>query len=126
MIKNINFPKLDILNFYKMYIEIHSPFVPVQVLRPREKELLALIMSYNYKYRHLDTYDRSKIIFNADTKKTILKELDCNIGILNNNLSILRRHEFIDENNILNPKWDIIPDAKNSIVFNLDLENNGS
>ena len=82
---------------YRYIIDIlGSSLKPFNTLRPREKDVLALLYYYNYKHRDVPEAYRDTITFSADTKKEIAHKLDdMSMDNLYNILLELRKKNLI-------------------------------
>ena len=108
---------------FRQLVELLSRFPPLNKLRPRELDVLAELIRYNYIHRKLEPEVRQVVIFSTKTRKEICTNINMNEDTLNNNLSILRRNNVLTKDNKLPEYLNIVPTNglyKFSIVFKLD------
>lgn len=89
--KAINIP-INERDFCKVYVEFLNPILN---LTKKESDILGEFLYWYKKYEYLDDEIRDKILFDYDTKKKILIELDINHQTLLNNITSLRKKGWI-------------------------------
>lgn len=109
--------KTTIDKFFREYLEIINPLVK---LTNREKDVLAELLLLNYKYKHLESDIRSKIIFDYDSRMLVASKLNMSEASLNNNISYLRKRGIIS-NWEISPIFVVYPDENYNVVFNFSL-----
>jgi hypothetical protein len=102
---------------YRQMVEIMRSFPPLNTLRNRELDVLAVLMYYNYKYRAIDDIVRWRIINDTSTKRDMQRDVGMNEDIFNNNISIIRRAGLLDKDNKIPKFLQIIVDDKYEVVF---------
>lgn len=109
--------------FFLQYVTLLYPF---HKMREKQIQVLAQLMYYNDKYKHLEEEVREKMLFDSDTKAKIRQSLKMSEGSFNNNMSELRKKKAIIDN-ALAPMWRVYLDGtpkKLTFDFNItDLEN---
>jgi len=119
-IVNIN---TDLKNLFKHYLFITKP---LNKLRPKEIDVLALLLYYNYleipNFKRNE--DRWKRVFDYSTKLQIREELEIEDYTLQNVLSSLRKKKVI-VNNVITDYYIPKIDATNNfqLVFNFNIKN---
>lgn len=107
--------------FFRQALEIMKAIPPINKLRPKELDVLAELLYYNYIYGHIEENLRGKVVFDYDTKITIREYLDINETNFNNILTILRKKGILIKRSITND-YGINPDKPN-ITFKFNLLN---
>lgn len=82
---------------YRYIVEIiGSTLAPFNQLRPREKDVLALLYYYNFKHKDIPEEYRDTITFSSEVKKDIALKLDgMSMDNLYNILLVLRKKNLI-------------------------------
>lgn len=105
--------------FFRQFLELVKGFPPLNLLRPKELDVLAEIMFQNNKYKDLDKNVKNKVIFNTDTRKEMRTNLNMSEEGFNNNLSILRKHKVLDkQNNLISFLSNTIYTKDFKLIFN--------
>jgi hypothetical protein len=121
MTKKVTIPSSRKL-IYKQYLTITKP---LNGLRPKEIDVLSLLLYYNYKEQ--DNFkrdeDRWKRVFSYETKMKIKEELEIKDYTLQNILSSLRKKKAIINNQITNYFIPKIEDDTFKLVFEFNLSN---
>ena len=112
--KKIKIPT-DKEKFYRQVLSLLGSMAPVKHLRPKELEVLSMIMYYNNEYRHLDEDARMVLIFSTQMRKAIREELNQSEDSFNNNVSRLRKLGILSSDSKLHPFFS-------SILFSRDYE----
>jgi hypothetical protein len=86
-------------------------------MRDKQMEVLAQLMFYNNKYKHLDQEVRDRILFDADTKMRIRQKLKMSDGSFNNNMSELRKKKVIVGNALAPACRIFLSDTPEELVF---------
>ena len=111
--------------FFRQFLEILSSIPPLNKLRPRELELLSLLMYYNNIYKNLEPSIRQRVINNKNTKKEIREIIGMNDDVFNTNLSILRKNRLIDKSGELISTLQIYPTDTFKVEFQFNREKDG-
>ena len=100
--------------FIPLCLRILRNVIPqLERLRPKEIELLAILLHHNYKFRRIEEdEDRWKIILHYDNRVTIAKEMGISKDSFENNLSNLRKHGIVVDNMVVK-KLHITPEKIN-------------
>ena len=116
---NIN---IQLKDLFIKWLEITSSF---HHLTKQEMRILSLLLYYHYQYRHEITNQKVlwKLVFDYDTKKSILKEVGITDAVYRNILTKLRKSKIIINNRIVDT---FIPQLElNSkqfrIIFNFNI-----
>jgi hypothetical protein len=104
--------KTNIDSFFRELLDLLVAFKPIKGLRPRELDILAEVMRQNYLYRNLEATSRFNLIFSTSNRKEMVKKIGISEGVLNNDLSILRKHKVISSDNRLVDYLQIVPDKE--------------
>lgn len=120
MEKEIKIPT-DRKKFFRQYVEILKP---VCKLRDREADVLAALLYQSYIRRDINNLiERFKLVFDYDTKITILDDIKMDMAQFRNCLTELRKKQIIGKANVIgpgflvNPPDDNIFSVKYSFVF---------
>lgn len=81
---------------YRQILEVMRSIPPLDVLRNRELDVLAMLMYYNYIYRGLEEGIRWRIIYDTETRRKMQADLEMNEDVYSNNLSLIRKSGLID------------------------------
>lgn len=87
--------------FYREFLQLFRSLPPFNELRSRELDVLSQIMYQNNKYKDIQNKTRHLVIFSTEVRKEMRETLGVSEEIFNNNLSGLRKHKLINENNRL-------------------------
>ena len=109
------------IKFFRQLLGLLVNFPPIKGLRPRELDILAEILSYNYELKDIPNDIRSVVIFSTENRKKMCGTLGISEDTLNNNLSILRKSGVITKDNKIVNFLNIIPEDiyKFSVTFNI-------
>lgn len=116
---NIN---VTLKGLFSRWLDITVTFHKLTI---QERDVLALLLYYHYKYNRELTNNKIlwKMVFDYDTKMKIKEELDMKDSSLQNTLTSLRKKNVIRENEILPtyiPKME--RDSKSfKVQFNLNI-----
>ena len=111
--------KTDIKKFYKQYLNIIKPLLNPH-LSNGEINVLGELMYLSYRYNSYEDSVKEKMIFDYDSKITIIDNLDTSLGTLNNTIMALRKKGYIKGNSLSN-KVMIIPTETHSITFKFEI-----
>ena len=106
---------------YRQIVEIIRSIPPLDTLRNRELDVLAILMYYNFKYKDIDENLRWRIINDSTTKKEMQKEVSMTEEYFNNNLSIIRRAGLLDTDNKIPKFLHIYVGEEYEIKFNFNI-----
>ena len=112
----------DINKFYRQLLDLLDSFEPIRGLRNRELDVLAQIMKKNYIYREVPEDIRSTVIFSKKIRDEIQEELGISEDVLNNNLSVLRKHKILSKDNQLIKSLNIFPGESFDFIIVFKLE----
>ena len=87
--------------FYRQLLELLRCIPPFNKLRPKELDVLGEILHQNNRYKNIPSKQRTIVVFSTDTRKEMRTNLDMTVDIFNNNLSGLRKHKILGEDNRL-------------------------
>lgn len=117
---NIN---VSVKNFFFKWMELTKPF---HKLRPKEIQIVALILYHYYRLKQDVTNDKIlwKLVFDYDTKVLIAEEAGISMSGLENMYSSLRKKNVIVDNKITK---HYVPElhkkSKNfKIIFNFNIK----
>jgi hypothetical protein len=106
---------------YRQIVEIIRSIPPLDTLRNRELDVLAILMYYNNKYKDVDEDIRWRVINDTSTKREMQREIEMSEDIFNNNISLVRKAGLIDKEGKI-PKFLQIPiDNKYYVNFNFEI-----
>ena len=105
---------VDEYNYFHKLLALLNDIPPFNKVRPKELELYALLMYYNYKYRKLPFEERNIQIFNYKQRLKMAKELNIKVSGVYNLMKGLRQAGIINKN-LLIAKY-ILPKTK-SLIF---------
>lgn len=88
--------------FFRQLLELFR-IPPFNKLRSRELDVLGQILYQNNKYKSISTITRPLVVFSKEVRKEMRDTLEVSEDIFNNNLSGLRKHKLITEDNKLIP-----------------------
>jgi hypothetical protein len=108
---------------YRQVLEVMRSIPPLDALRSRELDVLAMLMYYSYLYRGLDEGIKWRIIYDTETRRKMQAELEMNEDVYSNNLSLIRKAGLIDrETGKLAPFLAFTVDKGFEISFNFKIE----
>ena len=125
--ENVNIKRIAVTR-KSLYLYWLTFLKPYHKLRQQEIETMALFLYYRYQLSeevsNQDLVD--KLLFSADTKKSIMQDLNIsNNYVFNNLLSTLRKKGVITKDNKINPVLipSISKDSLNfKLIFNFELK----
>lgn len=82
---------------FRQIVEVIRSIPPLDLLRNRELDVLAILMYYNFKYRNVEENIRWRVINDTSTKREMQKEINMSEDIFNNNISLVRKAGLIDK-----------------------------
>lgn len=106
--KEIKIPSNKEKVFFQ-YISFINPMIGN--LPKKELEVLAVILKYNNKYKHIPEVDRGLILFSSKIKSEMIDEIGCTANTFNIYFSKLNKKKLIVDEQV-NPKISIYPDDK--------------
>jgi hypothetical protein len=106
---------------YRQIVEIIRSIPPLNTLRNRELDVLAILMYYNFKYKNVEETIRWRIIHDLETRKEMQKDIEISEDSFANNLSLIRRAGLLDENNRIPKFLQIYIDDRYEISFNFKI-----
>ena len=123
--------RLDINTTYskvfRQVVEVIRSIPPLNKLRNRELDVLAVLMYYNFKYKDVNEDIRWRIINDSYTKEEMRKEIDMSVGVFNNNISVLRKFSIVNKEGKIPSFLMIDMDNKFEVKFNfkINIEEDG-
>jgi hypothetical protein len=109
---------------YRQIVEVMRSIPPLDMLRNRDLEVLAILMYYNFKYRTVEETIRWRIINSSSTKKEMQDAISMSEDIFNNNMSHIRKAGLLDKDNKLPSFLQIIISDKYEVKFNFNIQEN--
>jgi hypothetical protein len=106
---------------FRQVLEVIRSIPPLDVLRNRELDLLAILMYYNFKFRNVEEDIRWRIINDPSTKKEMQEEIHMSEDIFNNNMSLVRKAGLIDKQGKIPKSLQIMVDKSYEIRFNFKI-----
>jgi len=106
---------------YRQILEIIRSFPPLDALRNRELDVLAVLMYYNYKYRDIQEEIRWRVINDTSTKRDMQHDIDMSEDIFNNNISLVRKAGLIDKDGRIPRFLQIMIDKKYYVNFSFEI-----
>jgi hypothetical protein len=110
---------------FRQIVEVIRSIPPLDLLRNRELDVLAIVMYYNFKYRNVEESIRWRIINDSSTKKEMQKDIDMTEDIFNNNISLVRKSGLIDKQGRLPVFLQLIPEDRFEVKFNFKIHEDG-
>lgn len=110
--------------FYRQVLELLSSFKPLDKLRNKELDVLAIYMYYNNKYKLIDEDLRYRIINDTATRREMQNDLGVNEDVFNNNLSLIRKTGVIDMDGKLVKFLQVCPGEKYDMVITFNIKGN--
>ena len=109
---------------YRQIVEVMRSIPPLDTLRNRDLEVLAILMYYNFKYRTVEETIRWRIINSSSTKKEMQDAINMSEDIFNNNMSHIRKAGLLDKDNKLPSFLQIVVSDKYEVKFNFNIQEN--
>jgi len=109
---------------YRQIVEVMRSIPPLDMLRNRDLEVLAILMYYNFKYRTVEETIRWRIINSSSTKKEMQDAISMSEDIFNNNMSHIRKAGLLDKDNKQPSFLQIIISDKYEVKFNFNIQEN--
>jgi hypothetical protein len=106
---------------YRQIVEIIRSIPPLDVLRNRELDVLAILMYYNYKYKDVSEDIRWRVINDTSTKKEMQREINMTEDIFNNNISLVRKAGLINKEGRIPKSLQIMIDDRYYVNFNFEI-----
>lgn len=98
--------------YFKKVLLLLKSIPPFDQLMPRQLELYAYLLEYNYLNRNARFEDRNKLIFNADVRHEIAEKMGIKLSGVYNLMRGLREVGIINKNSLkvqyLIPKSKVI------------------
>lgn len=108
--------------FYRQFLELFRSIPPFDKLRSRELDVLSQILYQNNKHSTIAEKTRPLVVFSKEVRKEMRDTLNISEDIFNNNLSGLRKHKLISENNRIRPFLESLHfDKEFKLEFNFKL-----
>jgi hypothetical protein len=106
---------------FRQILEVIRSIPPLDSLRSRELDVLAVLMYYNYKYKNVSEDIRWRVINDTSTKREMQSEIDMSEDIFNNNISLVRKSGLIDKEGKISKFLMIDPDNHYEVSFNFKI-----
>jgi hypothetical protein len=107
---------------YRQIVEVIRSFPPLNTLRNRELDVLAILMYYNYKYRDIEEDVRWRVINDTSTKREMQADINMGEDVFNNNFSLIRRAGLIGKDGKLPSFLHIIVTDKYDVRFSFNIK----
>jgi len=108
--------------YFRQSLEVLKILPPLNTLRPRELDVLAGFLYFDYKYKDVEIGARSKILFDYDTKLQIRETINIDEQSFNNCMTSLRKKGILKKRGIeTNYGLTISPEGTASITFNFKI-----
>jgi predicted transcriptional regulator len=122
MEKIINISTKD-SKFYRQYLEVIKMISPINQLTNREIDVLSELLKMNNKLKGISDKNKTKIIFDYDSKMEMMSNLkDMSYYSFNNALTKLRKLGIIDKDNNISKSAMIYPDKVEQITFKFKID----
>lgn len=109
--------------FYRQFLEVLRSIPPMNQLKPKSLDILAEIMHQNAIHANLPKDVRNSMIFSRRGRLELMETIGIGEKSFNNNLTVLRKHNMISKNNILNPFLSkVVFDDAYTLSFTFKLE----
>lgn len=109
--------------FYRQYLEVISSIRPISQLTNRERDVLSELLKMNNKLKGISEVNKSKIIFDYDSKMEMISNLgDMSYYSFNNALAKLKKVGLVSRDNKLKESVLIYPDKEESITFKFNID----
>jgi len=109
---------------YRQIVEVMRSIPPLDTLRNRDLDVLAVLMYYNYKYKTVEETLRWRIINSSTTRREMEKDINMTEDTFNNNMSHIRKAGLLDKDNkIPNFLQVLLSGDKYEVVFNFNIKN---
>ena len=82
--------------FFKVFVGVLNPILQ---LKPREQEVLTVILKVYYANKHLPAEDLNKSILSSNTRKVMRKSIKMSEASFNNHLVQLKKRGVISQDN---------------------------
>lgn len=110
---------------YRQIVEVIRSIPPLDTLRNRELDVLAILMYYNYKYKDVEETIRWRIINDGETRKEMQKDIIISEDSFTNNLSLIRRAGLLDKENKIPSFLQLMIGDKFEVKFNFNIHKDG-
>jgi hypothetical protein len=110
---------------FRQIVEVIRSIPPLNKLRNKELDVLAILMYYNYKYKHVAEDIRWRIINDTSTKREMQSEINMTEDIFNNNISLVRKAGLLDKSGKLPSFLMIDIGDKYEVKFNFKIQGDG-
>jgi peroxiredoxin len=108
--------------YFRQALELLKPLPPFNKLRPKVLDILAQLLYFNNKYKHIEKVIRFKILFDYETKVLMRNNVNMDEASFNNILSELRRVNIIDKKGLVSD-FGIDPDKDSgNIIFKFKID----
>jgi hypothetical protein len=106
---------------FRQIVEVIRSIPPLDKLRNRELDVLAVLMYYNFKYHKVAEDIRWRIINDTSTKKEMQDDINMSEDIFNNNMSLVRKAGLIDKEGKIPSFLQIMVDDRYEVKFNFKI-----
>lgn len=113
--------KVNDANYFYTLLSLLKDIKPFSELRNRELEVLARILTYNYKYRDIPRAERMAIIFNYDKRLEMAEDMGITRETFYNLTKRLRDKGILDLKGIAG-NYDKVLTRYNSLKFEFEFE----
>ena len=106
---------------FRQIVEVLRGVPPLNSLRNRELDVLAILMYYNYKYKKVPEDIRWRIIHDTSTRKEMQVDINMTEDIFNNNISLVRKAGLLDKSGKVPSFFMIDLDDRYEVIFNFKI-----
>jgi len=118
--------KLDIRTtqkkVFRQIVEVMRSIPPLNTLRNRELDVLAILMYYNFKYKDVEENIRWRIINDLNTRKEMQEDIEMTEDGFNNNMSLIRKAGLLDKDNKIPYFLQLIIGDTFEVKFNFKIQ----
>lgn len=106
---------------FRQIVEVLRSIPPLNSLRNRELDVLAILMYYNYKYKNVAEDIRWRIIHDTSTRREMQIDINMTEDIFNNNISLVRKAGLLDKSGKLPSFFMIDLGDRYEVKFNFKI-----
>jgi hypothetical protein len=110
---------------FRQIVEVLRSIPPLDHLRNRELDVLAILMYYNCKYKTVAEDIRWRIIHDTSTRKEMQLDINMTEDIFNNNISLVRKAGLLDKSGKIPPFLMLDIGDKYEVKFNFKIQEDG-
>lgn len=103
--------------FYREWLEVLSILPPFSNFSPKERNLIAVLMELNNKYKHLEDKDKGALLLSTPNRKLAMERLKItNVQVFNNLVATVRKKGALN-GGLLNSLFAVYPSKENELIF---------